>query len=131
MNYTIDKTLGLSKECVDLIEKLLCENSKERITIQEVFMHKWVLGFEQKKKNERVKDLINKEKPMKVQEIKEPSIDELIISKPVIKEKVVENQKKIHILQEKLMAKENQFVKENIIEREKLINKEKSIKVKK
>ena len=127
MNYTIDKTLGLSKECVDLIEKLLCENSKERITIQEVFMHKWVLGFEQKKKNERVKDLIYKEKLKKVQEIKEPSIDELIISKPVIKEKVVEKQKKNHILQEKLMAKENQFVKENIIEREKLINKEKSI----
>ena len=36
MNYTIDKTLGLSKECVDLIEKLLCENSKERITIMKL-----------------------------------------------------------------------------------------------
>ena len=42
--YTIDK--NISEECIDLIDKLLTNDPKKRIKINEVFLHPWVMSKE-------------------------------------------------------------------------------------
>ena len=44
--YNIDDKLYLSKECIDMIHKLLEFNCKKRIKINEIFLHPWVKKFE-------------------------------------------------------------------------------------
>ena len=51
MEYTIDKENELSPECVDMIKKLLENNSKKRMTANDIFNHPWVKKFEAKIKN--------------------------------------------------------------------------------
>ena len=43
-NYTINK--NISKECIDLIDKLLTIDTKKRIKIDELFLHPWVVNKE-------------------------------------------------------------------------------------
>jgi serine/threonine protein kinase len=43
-NYTINKKM--SKECIDLIDKLLTTDTKKRIKIDQLFMHPWVVNKE-------------------------------------------------------------------------------------
>ena len=50
--YNIDDKLFLSKECVDMIHKLLEFNCKNRIRIFEIFLHPWVKKFEKIYKGE-------------------------------------------------------------------------------
>ena len=45
-NYTIDRKI--SKECINLIDKLLTIDPKKRIKVNEIFLHPWVVKYEKK-----------------------------------------------------------------------------------
>ena len=45
-NYVIER--NISKECIDLIDKLLTIDQKKRIKINEIFLHPWVVNKEKK-----------------------------------------------------------------------------------
>lgn len=49
----------ISKECEDLIKKLLTHNKNERIKIKDVFLHPWVYSFEKEYQN--MKTLVTNE----------------------------------------------------------------------
>lgn len=54
LQYQIDATLGLSSECVDMIEKLLDNDKDVRLTAKQVFIHPWVKKYEMIKKQEQI-----------------------------------------------------------------------------
>ena len=75
LQYEIDSTLGLSSECVDMIEKLLNNNKDVRLTAKQVFVHPWVKKFEALKKQEQ----INKAKIVKESiEFTDKAVDEVL-----------------------------------------------------
>ena len=45
-NYVIER--NISKECIDLIDKLLTIDPKKRIKVNEIFLHPWVVNKEKK-----------------------------------------------------------------------------------
>ena len=75
LQYQIDATLGLSSECVDMIEKLLDNNKDVRLTAKQVFIHPWVKKFEALRKQEQ----INKAKIVKESiEFPDKAMDEVL-----------------------------------------------------
>ena len=75
LQYQIDSTLGLSSECVDMIEKLLDNNKDVRLTAKQMFIHPWVKKFEALRKQEQ----INKAKIVKESiEFPDKAMDEVL-----------------------------------------------------
>ena len=66
VRYEIDSSLGLSEECVDMIEKLLENEPQKRLSVKQVFNHPWVKKYEQIKKKEAIS---------KVKEVNDNGVD--------------------------------------------------------
>jgi serine/threonine protein kinase len=46
MNNELIFTKEISKECIDLIKKLLKKEKNSRLQTKDIFLHPWVVGFE-------------------------------------------------------------------------------------
>ena len=122
MNYTIDKNLGLSNECCDLINKLLNKNSKERMKVNEVFKHPWVKKYEEKKKKEKINKVIEVAKPEPIKKEIVNKEENVMIAKPLVMENkkkdifddVLNNVKKLNKKKGKKKKKDHQQVNSNI-----------------
>ena len=121
-NPPIDKNLGLSNECCDLINKLLNKNRKERMKVNEVFKHPWVKKYEEKKKKEKINKVIEVAKPEPIKKEIVNKEENVMIAKPLVMENkkkdifddVLNNVKKLNKKKGKKKKKDHQQVNSNI-----------------